>query len=273
MNLAMFVGVVLLASAAPAPGHTAQQEIPLAVVDEYYDPVAGTLLFSLANQGEKLITAWGLLITAGDSSGKEEILGFGEDHVKSLYLLPAHAPPPDYEGSLPLKPGDVIAYQRSIPLAGNPVFHVVSVRVTFVIFDDASAVGDRRDIELRYQDRLGQLDATEIFLDLADMSISESWSSEDFLAAIEDAEVLARTEWDEISYEVKTGGGTRHARVFSKAGELKSLLSLIHSNSLRGFLHGLHPDMADGLRATKVVASESRELLRTGIPEDLRPLP
>ncbi len=262
-------GLALVMASAWSPGHAAQEEIPLVVGDEYYDPVAGTLEFSLANQGEKLITAWGFLVTAGDGLGNEQVHGLNEDHVKSPHLLSSFEPPPDSETSHPLRPGDVIAYERSIPLSGNSVFHVVSVDVTFVIFDDASAMGDQREIELMYQDRLGMLDATETFLDLADGSRSESWSGDELLTTVENAQALAWSEWEQISHAEKTGGGTRHARVFSRAGQFKSLLGSFGANAFPGLDLGTE----DGLREATSVASSYRTLLRMGIPEQLLPLP
>ncbi len=259
MKLSICLGLTFLVSAVWSPPYAAQTEIPLVVIDEYYDSEAGTLRFSLENQGDKLITAWGFLITTGDGLGNEQISGLAEDHVKSPHLDPSFVPLPGPERSRPLGPGDMTTYERRIALDGDPTYHVVSVEVTFVIFDDASAMGDPREIEFRYQDRLGELDAIEIFLDLVETSISDGRPSEDLLTAVEEAEARARTEYEQISSGEKTSG-TRHARIFSKAGQFRSLLA-----SLQGSTIGRASDPEDA----RETALEYRTLLLEGIPEQM----
>ncbi len=257
------VGMALAWVTAMTPGYAAQEEIPLVVIDEDYDPHTGTLRFSLINQGDKLIVAWGFMVTTGDGAGNEQATGLAEDHVVSPHLLSSFDAPPGLEMSHPLKPGDMMAYTRPVSLDGDPAFHVVNIEVTSVIFDDASAMGDRTEIEHRYQYRLGELEATKIFLELIEMSVAEKWPGEDLLAAVLEAEAAARTEYDQIHYEEKAAGGKRVSRAHSKASQFKSLLYTAR---------GMDLSTADGLQEVRKVALQYRTLLRKGLPEHLLPL-
>ena len=182
MPAIFLIALIVLARQAVQPSAVADLVVEDAWIDSStYEPI----VIRVRNPGQRIIVAWGVRAAVADSNGVVVSAGGGTDGFEVDVAHLANNPV--------LRPNDSYTIRLQSTRGGFTPVSVQAASVTYAIFDDNSAAGEERSIEMTFERRARDAEAWQFVERAVADAIQQHMVAEDVLRDV-DAKISAASK-------------------------------------------------------------------------------